>query len=109
MIHQDTETVIKARMLATTWVETGEPPETLEERRGYLMQSMMTWGDAVVTDAPFNPLRALCETVPGMTLRATVAPAALAPLGDVARLLPFHRTAPIFAGGRRCSRPRPGG
>ena len=100
VIHQDTETVIKARMLATTWVEPGEPPEVLEERRGYLMQSMMTWGDAVVTDAPFNPLRALCETVPGMTLRSTVAPAALAPLGDVARLLPFHRTAPIFHRGQ---------
>lgn len=100
VIQQDTETVIKARLLATTWVEPGEPAEALEERRGYLMQSLMTWGDAVVTDAPFNPLRALCETVPGMTLRSSVAPAALVPLSDVAQLLPFHRTAPIFHRGQ---------
>ena len=53
-----------------------------------------------MTDAPHNPLRALCETVAGMTVQAEVPPGSIAPLGDFAAMLPFHRTAPIFKQGQ---------
>jgi intracellular multiplication protein IcmB len=60
----------------------------------------MTWGEAVVADAAHDPLRGLCETIAGMTLQARVPPGSLAPLGDVAAMLPFHRPAEIFRQGQ---------
>lgn len=99
-IHErDVDTVCKARIIATTWVEPGEPPEILEQRRSFLVRALMSWGDALVMEAPHNPMRALAETVPGMTMRAVVPPATLAPLTHAAAMLPFHRTAPIFSRG----------
>ncbi|MGN7126803.1 hypothetical protein [Methylorubrum thiocyanatum] len=100
VVDRDGEAVIKARVIATTWTEPGEEPGLLERRRSYLTSAMMTWGEAVMTDAPHNPMRALCETVPGMTLQSAVPPGSIAPLGDVAAMLPFHRVAPVFGQGQ---------
>ena len=100
VVDKDGEAIVKGRVIATTWTEPGEDPGLLERRRSYLMSGMMTWGEAVMTDAPHNPLRALCETVAGMTVQAEVPPGSIAPLGDLAALLPFHRTAPIFKQGQ---------
>ncbi len=100
VVQKDGEAIVKGRVIATTWTEPGEDPGLLERRRSYLMSGMMTWGEAVMTDAPHNPLRALCETVAGMTVQAEVPPGSIAPLGDLAALLPFHRTAPIFKQGQ---------
>ncbi len=63
--------IVKGRVIATTWTEPGEDPGLLERRRSYLMSGMMTWGEAVMTDAPYNRAR-LCETVAGMTVQAEV-------------------------------------
>lgn len=100
VVEKDGEAIVKGRVIATTWTEPGEDPGLLERRRSYLMSGMMTWGEAVMTDAPHNPLRALCETVAGMTVQAEVPPGSIAPLGDLAAMLPFHRTAPIFKQGQ---------
>lgn len=100
VVQKDGEAIVKGRVIATTWTEPGEDPGLLERRRSYLMSGMMTWGEAVMTDAPHNPLRALCETVAGMTVQAEVPPGSIAPLGDLAAMLPFHRTAPIFKQGQ---------
>ena len=100
VVDRDGEAIVKGRVIATTWTEPGEDPAILERRRSYLMSGMMTWGEAVMTDAPHNPLRALCETVAGMTVQAEVPPGSIAPLGDLAALLPFHRTAGIFKQGQ---------
>lgn len=93
------EVIIKIRVTATTWIEPGEDATLLETRRSYLLRSLSTWGDMIVTDAPFDPMRCLCETVPGLTIDTKVAPAALAPLSDVSLMLPFHRPARIFPSG----------
>ncbi|MDP4025769.1 hypothetical protein Q8W71_24360 [Methylobacterium sp. NEAU 140] len=100
VVDKDGEAIVKGRVIATTWTEPGEDPGLLERRRSYLMSGMMTWGEAVMTDAPHNPLRALCETVAGMTVQAEVPPGSIAPLGDLAALLPFHRTAGVFKQGQ---------
>lgn len=99
-VHErDHDTVLKARVLATTWVEPGEPVELLEQRRSFLVRALMTWGDATVMESPHQPMRALAETVPGMTLMSKVPDATLAPLSDIADMLPFHRTAAVFSRG----------
>ncbi len=100
IVDKDGEAVVKGRVIATTWTEPGEDAGLLEKRRSYLMSGMMTWGEAVMTDAPHNPLRALCETVPGMTLQSRVPPGSIAPLGDIAAMLPFHRVAQVFRQGQ---------
>ncbi len=100
IVDKDGEAIIKGRVIATTWTEPGEDPSLLERRRSYLMSGMMTWGESVMTDAPHNPMRALCETVPGMTLQSSVPPGSIAPLGDVAAMLPFHRVAEVFRNGQ---------
>lgn len=97
VIHEkDRDTLVRVRLLATTWVEPGEPAELLERRRSVLMRALTTWGDAVVMEAPHDPLRALTETVAGMNMRARVPPATIAPMSHAAALLPFHRQAKIF-------------
>lgn len=98
--ERDVDTIVKARLIATTWIEPGEPRELLERRRSRLVRQLMTWGDAIVLESPHNPMRALAETVPGMTMRSVVPPATLAPLSHVADMLPFHRTASIFERGQ---------
>lgn len=90
VVEKDGEAIVKGRVIATTWTEPGEDPGLLERRRSYLMSGMMTWGEAVMTDAPHNPLRALCETVAGMTVQAEIPPGSIAPLGDLAAMLPFQ-------------------
>lgn len=100
VVDKDGEAVVKGRVIATTWTEPGEDLGLLERRRSYLMSGLMTWGEAVMTDAPHNPLRALCETVAGMTVRAQVPPGSIAPLGDLAAMMPFHRVAPVFRQGQ---------
>jgi intracellular multiplication protein IcmB len=100
VLDKDGEAIIKGRIIATTWTEPGEDAALLERRRSYLLSGMMTWGEAVMTDAPANPLRALCETVAGMTVQAQIPPGSIAPLGDVAAMLPFHRTAQVFQQGQ---------
>ncbi len=100
LMGEDNEAVVKTRLVATTWTEPGEDPSLLEIRRSRLTQGLMTWGDAVVSDAPANPLRSLCETVPGLTVQCTATPAAIGPLGDLSTILPFHRPAPVFEQGQ---------
>ncbi len=100
IIGRDSEAIVKCRLTACTWVEPGEEPGRLDQRRSTLKNALMTWGDALIADAPHNPLRALCETIAGMNYRASIAPASLAPLGDLAVMFPFHRTAEIFRQGQ---------
>ncbi|WP_234053782.1 MULTISPECIES: hypothetical protein [unclassified Xanthobacter] len=97
--NKDADTVCKLRLIATTWIEPGEPKEVLERRRSFLMRALMGWGDAMVQEAPHHPMRALAETVPGMTARSVVSRPALAPVSHAAVMLPFHRTAPVFTRG----------
>lgn len=98
--NADDDAVVVARLLATTWTEPDEPPNLLNTRRAYISKALQTWGDASVTDAPANPMRALAETVPGMVVGARSVAGTHAPLSDLSAILPFHRTAPIFERGQ---------
>lgn len=93
------DVLVKVRLVATTWREPSEPPETLERRRSMLMRNLTTWGDAAVMEAPENPMRALAETAAGMTMRSVIPPATIAPLGHLAAMLPLDRPSQIFRSG----------
>ena len=90
---------VKTRVTSCTWSEPHEPEETLERRRAYLIRAMTSWGDAVISDTPSNPVAALCETVPGLTVGGHIAKETFVPISEVARMMPFHYSAPVFERG----------
>ena len=90
---------VKTRVTACTWREPHEAEETLERRRAYLVRAMTSWGGASISDTPHTPIAALYETVPGLTVGGRIAKGTFVPLGDTARMLPFHFSAPVFERG----------
>ena len=100
LTKRDTKDIfLRTRVTACTWREPHEPEEVLERRRAYLIRAMTTWGGASISDTPFNPIAALYETVPGMTVGGRVAKGTFVPIGDTARMFPFHFSAPVFERG----------
>ncbi len=100
LTKRDTRDIfLRTRVTACTWREPHEPEEVLERRRAYLIRSMTTWGGAGISDTPFNPIAALYETVPGLTVGGRVAKGTFVPIGDTARMFPFHFSAPVFERG----------
>ncbi|MCV9909542.1 hypothetical protein OIV19_18235 [Brucella sp. HL-2] len=97
MQNRDEVTFVDARVCACTWVEPHEDRETvLSQRRSLLTRALARWGDPIVADIPSNPMRALAETVSGMTTRSVLKNASKIPAPTYAAMMPFHRTAPIF-------------
>lgn len=91
---------VKSRIVACTWREPGEAPELLDKRRASLVRALTAWGDAQVIDSPPDPMRALAETVSGMTIGCRSVPATFAPIQDLAHMMPFHFSGPIFERGQ---------
>jgi len=98
-LGSDTEAVVKTNLSATTWVEPGEPEERLRTRASALLVALQSWGDCSVSDSPSNPVRTLAETVAGMNATTQSWRGTLAPVSDLAVILPFHRTAPVYESG----------
>ncbi|MBZ6078944.1 hypothetical protein [Microvirga puerhi] len=96
----DKETFVLGRVIAATWTEPHESAEVLESRRSLLVRSLGSWGDPLVTDIPSSPMRALTESVAGMTTRATVAPETTIPISAFSYMMPFHRPATAFESGQ---------
>lgn len=97
--QKDKETFVKSWIIACTWREPNESDEILERRRSYLIRTLMGWGDALVSDTTKNPMMTLAETVPGMVRRIDSIKPTFVPMGDMARIMPFHSSAPVFANG----------
>ncbi len=97
----------KTRIVATTWTEPHEPAELLPRRRAALVRALTAWGAGGIAETAPDPMRTLAETVPGALHTAVSAPATVAPVGELAKSLPFHRPAPAFPDRRdRVRRPR---
>lgn len=96
MQHRDEVTFVDGRVCACTWVEPNESREILSQRRSLLTRALARWGDPIVADIPANPMRALAETVAGMTTRSVLKNATKVPAPVYASMMPFHRTAKIF-------------
>ena len=89
----------KSRIVATTWTEPHEPAELLPRRRAALVRALTAWGAGGIAETAPDPMRTLAETVPGALHTAVSAPATVAPVGELAKALPFHRPAPAFPTG----------
>ena len=86
--------VVKMRISAATWAPEGELNQ-VTERMSSLMQSMEAWGYAQVSNMQGDPLDCVMSSAMGIACAST-APAAVAPLSEVLRLLPWQRPSSPF-------------
>lgn len=98
--NRDTFTIVDARVVACTWSEPYENKDVvINQRRSLLTRALARWGNPIIADTPSNPMRAVAETVAGMTMRSITKPATQIPAGAYATMMPFHRTAGVFDDG----------
>ena len=98
-MKRQTGAMVRTTMIGTTWVEPGEAETLLSDRRAQLFQAMSAWGDGIASDSPRDPLEVVTGSIAGMRASERAARAAIAPIGDIASLLPFNSVAPAFRRG----------
>ncbi len=91
------EPVVKLRISAATWAPEGDQ-ELIEDRAAILTQGMESWGYCQVSQVSGDPLEEVMSSVPGIACGST-APAAIAPLSEVLKLLPWQRPSSPFGKG----------
>lgn len=91
------EPVVKLRISAATWAPENRP-DLLEERTAVLIQALESWGYCQVSQVSGDPLDEVMSSVPGIAC-ASSAPAAIAPLSEVLKLLPWQRPCSPFKTG----------
>lgn len=88
------EAVVKLRISAATWAPEGMR-DLVEDRAAILSQAIESWGYCQVSQVGGDPLDEVMSSVPGIACAST-APAAIAPLSEVMRLLPWQRPSSPF-------------
>lgn len=88
------EPVVKLRVSFATWAPTNEY-ELMEDRLASLIQSVESWGYCQVSDHTGDPLDCVMSSAMGIHCAGT-APAAVAPMYDVMKLLPWQRPSSPF-------------
>ena len=88
------EPVVKFRISAATWAPEGRR-DLIEDRAAVMIQALESWGYAQVSQVSGDPLDEVMSSVPGIAC-ASSAPAAVAPLAEVLRLLPWQRPCSPF-------------
>ncbi|MDB5477771.1 MAG: IcmB (DotO) protein [Alphaproteobacteria bacterium] len=91
------EPVVKLRISAATWAPEGRM-DLMEERAAILTQALEAWGYCQVSMVSGDPLDEVMSSVPGIAC-ASSAPAAIAPLSEVLKLLPWQRPCSPFKTG----------
>lgn len=91
------EPVVKMRISLATWAPRGEM-DLLEERVSSLIQSAESWGYCQVSQIAGDPLDAVMSSAMGIACAST-APAAVAPLYETMKLLPWQRASSPFEQG----------
>lgn len=91
------EAVVKLRISLATWAPHREP-KLLEERISALVQAVESWGYCQATQLAGDPLDAVMSSALGIACAST-APAAIAPLMEVMKLLPWQRPSSPFEKG----------
>ncbi|MEA1938871.1 MAG: type IV secretion protein IcmB [Pseudomonadota bacterium] len=91
------EPVVRLRISMATWAHHSNP-DLLEERVAGLVQAVEAWGYCQVSQIAGDPLEGVMSSALGIACAST-APAAIAPLSDVMRLLPWQRPSSPFTAG----------
>ena len=86
--------VVKLRISLATWAPEGERA-LLESRVSNLIQAVESWGYCQVSQATGDPLEAVMSSALGIACAST-APAAVAPLEEVVKMLPWQRASSPF-------------
>jgi intracellular multiplication protein IcmB len=89
--------VVRLRISLATYAQVGER-KLLETRLGTLTQAVESWGYCQASSASGDPLEASLSSALGIACAST-APAAIAPLRDVMKLLPWQRASSPFEEG----------
>ncbi len=91
------EPVVRLRVSLATWAS-ADDRRLAEDRASMLVQAVESWGFCQVTQLQGDPLEAVMSSALGIACAST-APAAIAPLIEVMRLLPWERPSSPFASG----------
>lgn len=91
------EPVVKMRMSFATWAPRGNI-ELLEDRLSALVQAVESWGYCQVSQNIGDPLDSVMSSAMGIACAST-APAAVAPLVEILKLLPWQRASSPFERG----------
>ncbi len=91
------EPVVRMRVNFCTWAPK-DNIKLLEDRTSVLIQAAESWGYAQVTQQIGDPLQGVLSSALGISASST-APAALVPLYEVVKLLPWQRASSPFAKG----------
>lgn len=91
------EPVVRLRVSFATYAPAGQKL-LLEERLANLMQAVESWGYCQVSNNCGDPLEAVMGSALGIACAST-APAAIAPLREVVKLLPWQRACSPFREG----------
>ena len=89
------EPVVRLRISFATWAE---DQETVETRLSILAQSVESWGYCQVSEFSGDPLDCVMSSALGIHCMST-APAAIAPMYEVMKLLPWQRPSSPFLHG----------
>lgn len=88
------EPVVRLRISLATWGNHDEE-KLVEERLSILMQAVEAWGYAQVSAVVGDPLDAVMSSALGIACAST-APAAIAPMYEVMKMLPWQRPSSPF-------------
>ena len=91
------EPIVKARMSFATWAPK-DNIRLLEDRLSALTQAIESWGYCQVSQNIGDPLDAVMSSAMGIACAST-APPAIAPLGEILKLLPWQRASSPFERG----------
>jgi intracellular multiplication protein IcmB len=101
-LARDNHSNVRLKINLCTWAPVGPTEEPnldlLRQRAERLAQSVTAWGSAEVREIAGDPMDGFMSTVPFLRYE-TAGEAAIAPVEDVARLLPFMRPASPFPRG----------
>lgn len=88
------EPVVKLRISLATWAP-ADNIDLIEDRISVLMQAAEAWGYCQVSNVVGDPLECVVSSAMGISCAST-APAAIAPMIEVMRLLPWQRPSSPF-------------
>ncbi|MGE4313113.1 MAG: type IV secretion protein IcmB [Pseudobdellovibrionaceae bacterium] len=89
-----TEPVVRLRISLATWAKRGEG-QLVRDRLSTLVQAVESWGYCQVSEVSGDPLDCVMSSAMGIHCAGT-APAAVAPMAEVMKLLPWQRPSSPF-------------
>lgn len=93
-----TEPVVRLRISLATWCSADLPPDKIDEQAAILIQSMESWGQCQVSQLIGDPVEGVMSSALGIACSST-APAGIAPLQEVLKLLPWQPASSPFDNG----------